>query len=451
MKKVIRMVGCCLMLAVLWSACTRAIDEEWEEADAGHSVQVLTRAETEIVYPLWLFAFDRDNGELVARAEAKSAAEGIKLGLTEGSYRLVALGGAGECTVPSAPVLEDILTLPEGNLLQNPLQMGSADVTVNRSMTVNLTLAYQVAAVELTLESVPTDVTAVNVTLSPLYEGLALDGSFVGNVSTTVSLSQEEDGVWSTPTFYTLPGASDQLTLSISLARPDGEEVYGYTCNKTLEKATPYQLSGNYQGGMMVSGTFTVSGWEAPQSIEFFFGTEQEEDNQEGEDDNQEESIETETPVAGILWQGHFIGAVENVTESSADLLLLSRDEWYDVPSCYNEENPDAAQTLADAYSEDGLTGWSIPTTAEAKAIRTAIGNSALETTNETLTANGLAPLSDNVKDDNGNQVRYLCEAGSRALTWDESTSKSVSKTGKTRTYYLRVVKRVTVKMEKNL
>lgn len=435
--------GCVFLLV----ACTRAVDEGWEESETGHTVQVLTRAETDVVYPLRLYAFDCETEELVAQTKVQTAGESIRLGLAEGKYRIVALGGAEECIVPTSPVLEDVIVMPEGYLMQTPLQMGSAEVYVSQSTTVNLVLAYQVSAVELEVAQVPSDVVAVSVTLSPLYDGLTLSGQYTGNSSVTVNLIEKAEGVWDTSVFYTFPGTSKQLGLSISLIYPEGEEVYGYTCDKTLEVATPYLLSGNYMGGFVVSGNFTVVGWNEPQTFNFFFGDGGETD---GTEDGDVVEDEEEIASPGTFWNGYFVGAVDNVTESSADLLLLSRDEWRNVPSANNIEQPKLAQTLVDGYEEGEMTGWTIPTVDEAKAIRVAVGNTSLETTNSTLAANGFAPLSDNVEDENGNNVRYLCDSGVRALAWNENTSKSVSKAGTKRTYYLRAVKRVTVKLINN-
>lgn len=441
-------IGCLCGWVFLLAACTRAIDDGLEESETGHTVQVLTRAETDVVYPLCLYAFDCETGEMVRQTKIQSAGEDIRIGLAEGKYRLVALGGAEECILPSAPVLEDVIAMPEGHLMQTPLQMGSAEVYVTQSTTVNMVLAYQVAAVELEIVQVPADVVAVSVTLSPLYDGLTLSGQYTGNSSVTVNLVEETEGVWNTSVFYTFPGASKQLGLSISLISPEGEEVYGYTCDKTLEVATPYLLSGSYMGGFVVSGNFTVVGWNEPQTFNFFFGGGGDTGGTESEDAVEGEDEETVSP--GTFWNGHFIGAVDNVTESSADLLLLSRDEWRNVPSANNIEQPRLAQTLLDGYEEGEMSEWTIPTVDEAKAIRAAVGNASLETTNSTLSANGFTPLSDNVEDENGNNVRYLCDSGLRALAWNENTSKSVSKAGSKRTYYLRAVKRVTVKLANN-
>lgn len=441
-------IGCFFVCILSLVACTRAIDDGWEEPDTEHTVQVQTRAETDVIYPVRLYAFDSETGELVAQTSVQTAEENIRLGLAEGSYRLVALGGAEECMIPSAPTLEDVITVPEEGMMQAPMQMGSADAYITKSTTINLNLAYQVAAVELELMQVPADVTAVSVTLSSLYDGLALDGTYTGNAQVTVDLAEKGDGVWSAPEFYVFPGVSKQLKLSISLNRLGGEEIYGYTCDKTLEVATPYSLVGSYMGGFAVSGNFTVLGWNEPQTFNFLFGNEMDEDEVGDGEVVEDEGEEVASP--GTFWNGFFVCAVDNVTESGADLLLLSRDEWHNVPSANNLEQPELAQTLVEGYEEEGLTGWSIPTIDEAKAIRTAIGNTALETTNSTLESNGFVPLSDNVEDENGNNVRYLCDAGVRALAWNENTSKSVSKAGTKRTYYLRAVKRVTVKLANN-
>lgn len=434
---------CCMVMA-----CTRAIDEEVAESDTKNvkSVQVVTRAESEVIYPLTLYAFDAETAELASVITATSSEEVLRLSLPSGKYHLVALGGTDECTLPAVPTREDVIAFPAVNRLSKPLQMGVADVQVSLNTTVSLTMYYQVASVDLALSDIPSDADRVRVTLSPLYGKLAFDGSYSGCVSSTVDLTQQADGTWTAPTFYTLPGASQQLTLSIAVSQSGNEQTYGYMCNGTLKSATPYLLSGSFGHGFSVNGVVSAAGWNAMEQIEFVFGTgsTSEEEPEEGDTEQPVNAF----PAAGSIWNGHIVGAVENVTETSAELLLLSRDEWRNVPSAYNAEAPDAALAAVGEYAEEELTGWSIPTSDEAKTIRAAIGNTWLGDTNATLVANGLTPLSDNVTDDNGNNVRYLCESATRAFVWNVATSNAISKAGSKRTYYLRAVKRVKVELE---
>lgn len=436
----------------LWcvvTACTRAIDDGVIEPAKEYvkSVQIVTRAETEVIYPLTLYAFDSETGELSSKVTATASDEVLRLSLPEGKYHFVALAGTEECTVPSVPTIEDVVQLPVLNRLSEPVQMGMADMQVSLNTTVSLMMYYQVASVTLSLSGIPSDAEGVRVTLSSLYNQLAFDGSYSGEIATTVELSRQTDGVWTAPTFYTLPGVSQQLALSIVISRSGNEQTYGYMCRGTLAAGTPYLLSGSFGDGFSVNGTVSAAGWKATEQLDFVFGAgNNPEDNPEtGGDDNEPANA---FPTAGSLWNGHFVGAVENMTETTAELLLLSRDEWRAVPSAYNAESPDAALTAVNEYEEDGLGGWSIPTSDEAKSIRNAVGNTSLGVTNDTLAANGFTPLSDDTMDENGNNVRYLCESATRAFVWNVATSKAISRAGSKRTYYLRAVKRVKVKLE---
>ena len=443
MKKLFLLLN--IMTAFALLSCSRVIDEEVETA-AGkeNNVRILTRAQDEIHYPVTLYAFSSEADEVVAQTVAASASETLDLALPAGHYRLVALSGSEGYSLSSSPTLDDVIAM-EDDCASQPLQMGTADVEVTQHTSVSLTMYYQVASVDLSLTDIPSEVTAVCVTLSPLRNTLTFGGTYDGSTAVTVSLSRQTDGTWTTPRFYTFPGASSRLTLSISLTRANSEQVYAYVCDCTLEAGTPYVLSGSYAQGFSVNGVVNAAGWNAAKEITFNFGTNAGSEEEKGDE---ETPVTGTIPEAGTLWNGHIVGAVENVTENDAELLLLSRDEWQGVCSAYNEEYPGQAQTAVDSYTEDDLTGWSIPTTDEAKAIRTAIGNTLLATTNTFLASVNYTPLSDNMEDAEGNMVRYLCQSAERAFTWNTATSNSVSKAGKKRTYYLRAVKRVTVTRE---
>lgn len=448
----IKLLFCLSLLGILLStSCTRVIDEEGFVAEEGHSVKIMTRSDMALAYPLTLYAFDSNTGEMRGKVCAVDDADELLLHLPQGKYHLLALGGVDECNVPDSPTWEDVIALPATNCLPSPLQMGMGDVLVARNTTVNITLYHQVAAVDLCLTDIPVGVKTVSVSLSLLYNRLKFNGETSGSAVANVDLKKQPDGTWTAPTFYVLPTVSNKLVLSITTVTDGGQETYGYTYNGGLKANTPYVLSGSFKQGFKVDGLLELAGWHEPQTVVFTFGGG---DEGEGEVENDkvesgDEEIGTdEMPVAGTLWQGHFVAAVENVSDTEVELLLLSLAEWRGVPSAYNAENPDLALEVVAEYEEDGLTGWSIPTKDEAKLMRGFIGNDSLLETNRFLASQDIVGLSDNMEDEDGNKVRYLCENAKMAFVWDVQTSNTISKCGTKRTYYMRAIKRVKVALK---
>lgn len=411
---------------------------------AGSKVRVTTRTSSGIVYPLTLYAFDSSNEQLVASTSINSESEEILLALSPGQYHLVAVAGTDECAVPTVPTLADHIVLPANGRLESPLQMGSVDVPVNGDATVNITMYNQVAAIDLSLEGLPQDVTSASITLSTLHNRLSFGGVLSGNIATTVQLQRETSGnVWIAPRLYTLSGSSDRLTLSITTQSPSGTQTYGYTHIGTLQSNTPYSLTGNYAEGLVVNGVVSLAGWNQPEEIAFNLGIGENTSPDGGTTDGGEVSS---IPEAGSFWNGHFIAYSEiGDNGTTAHLLLLSLSEWTGVPSAMNEEEPDLAVELAAEYVEEDLTGWSIPTREEVKSMRATIGGENLSATNVCLAEYGAVLLSDDVKDLEGNKLRYLCDDGAFSFTW---TGSNISTCGSKRTYNLRMVKSVTVTLE---
>lgn len=442
-------VAIAMLALAVFSSCER-IDFSEEEIgqfeQVDNKVRVTTRANAEIAYPLTLYAFSNSSGQLVASVSVDDETDEIALSLPAGQYHMVAVAGSEECAVPVSPTLADYLVLPANGRLGTPLQVGSADVPVNGDATVSITMYNQVAAVELSLEGLPENVTSVNVTLSMLRNRLSFGGALSGDVATTVPLQREEaGGVWTAPPFYTFPGSGDKLTLSITTVSSLGTQTYGYTHAGTLKSNTPYELVGSYTDGFTVNSVISLAGWNKTQEIIFSLNNE-EGVTGSGGDSSADGGEVAAFPEAGSFWNGHFV-ALSEVEDNglTARLLLLSLSEWTGVPSATNEEEPELAVELAAEYVEEDLAEWCIPTREEVKAMRASIGGENLSATNVTLAEYGAVLLSDGVKDLEGNNLRYLCDDGAFSFTW---TGSNISTCGSKRTYNLRMVKSVTVSLE---
>ena len=433
-----------MLTSVLLLACEKLeIDELGMGTDGQRAVNLLTRSATglEVEYPLTIYAFETLSGNLVTSHTITSEAETPVLYLSQGNYHLVALAGTEGCSLPSLPTLTDFITLPADNRLSQPLQMGSADIHVTQNVTTTLTLYNQVAAVVLTLTDIPADINNVSVSFSLLHNAISYAGNFSGNVAATIPLTKQTDGSWKSQRFYTLPGSSERLTLSISCSSSQGStQTFGYTHNETLEVNTPYSIIGSFENGFAINGTIAIAGWNAPKNIHFNFGASDSNDQDDTPEILDEYPVNS-IPKVGTIWNNHLVAAVLDATSSSAELLLLSTTEWTEITSATHAETPMMANNIRTSYTEDGIEQWTIPTRDEAKLMRTAIGLDRLSSTNAVLTANSFVPLAVGEQTD-GNKVRYLCDDATYTYAWDGTTT---SKVGTKRTYYLRLVKRIKV------
>lgn len=441
-----------LMLAALGIyACTPVITAEEPVNAPTNKLHISTRSSTDISYPLTLYAFDSESESITTHVTLESQGDIPQLELPRGNYHIIALAGSEGCTIPSNPTLEDVISLPYINFTTQPMQMGSASINVTENADVNITLYNQVAAINLSLADIPAEVTAVSVTLSLLHNKLGFNGTMSGNSSATVELTKNGE-LWVAAPFYTLPSSGDNLILSITTTSLDGKQTYGYTHDKPLVANTPYTLFGSFEAGFTINGVIKLAGWNTPKEIIFTFGNDEveeeddpnnDENGNDNEGENEDGSITVAAiPEAGQIWNGHFVAAVVDATESNAELLLLSATEWTNVTSSLHAETPSMATDLISAYSEGELTDWSIPTQDEAVKLIQSIGTSKLTAANATLKSNNMSIISTG-EDAAGNPTRYLCDDAGYAFTW-EQLSKA-SRCGTSRTYHLRAVKRIKV------
>jgi len=441
---------CFLAISVL--SCINHIDED-EPDRMPATLTVTTRSASPLPYPLQLYAFDVQANRLAAKATIDNKDAKTSLSLTEGNYRLVALGGTEDCSFPESPSPDDVISLPETNYARHALMLGSAIVNVSGDATAEIRMSYCMTSISLSLTDIPKDITSVNVLFSPLYSTMDFSGNYAGSTTVTTACTQEND-VWKASTFYTFPGSGQQTLLSIEMTGNNGKkQTYGYTYNGTLKAGTPYNLSGSYKQGFTVNGNITADGWNAPEDITFTFGDGDGtdpggSDNPDPGTDANGNYIVNTLPTARNMWNGHYVTAVQNKAAdgTSADLLLLSLKEWQDVASANTKtvaREMEAADYVA-AYTEAGIPGWSIPTTEEAKLIKQNCGGSLLNAANVLLTAASGDALTGSGKDNHNEDVRYLCENAAYSYELKALTG-SITQAGETRTYYLRAVKTVHV------
>lgn len=409
------------------------------------NIETRAAANAELIYPVRILAFNAADGSLAGEQNITSENEKIALSLPQGEYQLLALSGTNDYSFPEHPNRMSDISIPNGYATQGLLR-GTADVNLgDKQGNVHITLSPAVTNVQLTLSNIPEETTDLDVVFSPFYSTLRMDGSYQNPDSkVTVKASKtSQSGVWTTPSVYFFGGSQPNTVISIYITKPEGQEIYSHTLNVCLENGTPYLLNGNFSGGFSLNGEWDIEDWKPSVNIDFDFSGNNSSDGtvtQEGE------ITVTKLPTACSVWNDHVVILTSNVTPSSADLLLISRNEWIDISSA-SGENPTEATELAAEYTEDGMTSWRIPTKEEAQIINDQyFMDEQLNDLNALFQSIGGDTMGDG--DDNflpSLSYRYLCENGTSSFVVGKSGT--VSPTGSKRTYCLRLVKTVKVRL----
>lgn len=435
------------------AGCSSPISEIEQPTDTTpRIVGITTRSTADISYPITLYAFYSKSGALAGTTTAFSADDILTLPLRLGSYHLVAMAGTEGLEKVTSPTTDQSIGVPERGYINSAIQMGGVDITVeDKDISVDLEMGYQVAQIDIELHDIPTDITAVNVSLSSLYSDMTFRGNLSGEQTISIPLEkvEGEDDTWKSNTIYTLKGSSTQLTLSISMTNETSTKTYGYTHTNNLEAGTPYTFIGSYIEGFYLTGSVTSAGWNEPQNINFTFGVGADAGKDNGGDDDDDNSNQvvidddlpddtdgnywvTTIPEAISIWNGHFVGTVTTSNDSEATLLLMSLEEW--------ETTATNAATVWNGYSEGNIESWRIPTATEMTTIASwgkTENRNTLDKANGKLTNEG-----GGTKLTNG--AYYLCDDGANIVKFSETKASDAASDV---TYRLRLVKSITVKI----
>lgn len=459
--------------ALLSVALTSCFSEPTDDLDpspaAGQqsTVRILTRADggEALQYPLHVYGFS-DEGTLIAHQQLASAQDQLQLTLPKAqATHLVALSaGEGHYQLPDPVILTSAIsmTTPEpqvggiqGYALGTPLQLGSADLfPQSDNATVSIQLHYQVASLSVAITGLPQECTSVHLSVASTYSGLSFGGQGIGTQTARIPLSASTTtaGEWSATDVYVFP-TTGNTTFTLAYNDADGEQYSSVTYLAPLTAGTPYQLQGAFaDDNFQLTGSISPSHWAEPVQLAFNFSP---------------SSSTTITPQGGdpsastgsipqllTTYNGHLVAGYldaegnpqssSSSSSSSSSLLLLSLTDWGTLTSALNENTPTMATDLATAYTEfDLLTGWRIPTEAEARYL------SKLYRDNPDLFPQALSQAQADpivLTDDRGNNLRYLCQDAQKTYGFN---STSVTNAGATvKTYHLRLVRTLPIASE---
>lgn len=309
-----------------------------------------------------------------------------------GTYGVYAIAGADAARY-DLPTADDatktsIISLKEnqtvGELMTTHSLVSVADATEHN---LTLTLTRAVAAIrQITIKQVPSAVTAVSVTIAPLYEAMAIDGSYSGTGgSCSATLTEEADGkTWSfagddNGPFF-LPSVG-KPTVTVTFSTADGNTAYSYSAAEELAANRKLSIEGTYteQAKLKITGTITGTEWGEDQSITFEFdensssastpssgdntgGGSGTGGNTGGETGGGETSQTVTLPAVGDMYKGTYY--VLSVDEANNQIVVFSPTEKAMGIDPTKVNVSDALQQLNTALEtwEDNPVGeWRIP------------------------------------------------------------------------------------------
>ena len=435
------------ILSVIIYCCTAVSCQQLpEDNDSTNSdveqtltVKVRSSEEAEIDYPLYLYAFNK-SGKLTASQTIDEEGKDMALTLSEGDFQVLAIAGVcDDYELPENPSLEDAIVLSNDKGAETPLMIGKADIGVSRNAgtTAEIALTYVVAQLNVKLKNVPTDISTVQLSISPLHSSLSMGGEFGGDAQKIkVDCSLNEDGTWTAQPTYIFPGSGEETTFSVYFKKEDGTEfTYGYTYQGTPEANHPFNITGSFADGIIVGGSFEITGWEEAINVEFTFGANVVPDEEETESEEPEIDLSS-VPEVGSIWNGTIVADIGEADETGVNLLLMSLDEW--------EATTSDISSITDGYSVNELTGWRLPTHEEAALLRARFSGTGRLELNELIEEYDpdLWGLAD------GEKERYVCTKNDTYYSFRFVSGTTTSKAGEKRTYYVRLVKTYSMALE---
>lgn len=368
--------ACCCIIALV--GCSKEIisDEENQLARTSQ-LSITTRADGDLanIKDGRIYVFNQAGTciEVLTTAEATQSATTL---LAPGTYQVYAVGSEdlNRFSLPDKDnaKADSKITLNEGNAMEDFLAT-QAQVTLEDGVTQQLSL-HMVRKVtsltSITIKKVPTDVTAVSVTIEPLYSSILLDGSFPNETEPAkMVLTKKEDGTWqTTPNMLHFP-SKGKPTITITFTREDGLKSYSYTANEELAANHHFTIEGTYtqSQGVTLTGIIYNSEWGEDKTITFDFDDKNISDNGGGDDSG---NTDVSMPTPGSTYKGCYVVAVNGNT---ATLLSPTENTGYSLAAYTQNDMNESIEIINQALetwpSVNGVSGaWRVPTETEARA-----------------------------------------------------------------------------------
>ncbi len=370
--------------AIICASCSKDVAsfEEIDGSAVGNTMlRVSTRAtpgsnET-LSSPINIYLFNSKD-KCVAYKQVGTSEENIEFKLTEGLYKVYSLAGADAETY-NLPTMENanvgsVVSLKEGKLHKDLLAANNSINLINdQDESLNLEMGRKVLMLSsVTVNDVPTDVSNISVSISPVYENLKLNGEYNGNNgSVTIDLSKTSNSMtWSSSQdLYMLPSIGNPL-LKFTFTQSDGStKSFTYKSEKPLEANYKVAVKVNYIKIKEPTLKCIINGVEWSGEDEWAFDANEKEFATEDKEEPGKPGDSEDTdklPQAGELYKGCFVLKSES-TSSTTTITLISPKQVSGLEFIETDQESvkSAIEAALPSVSVDEISGWRIPTLEE--------------------------------------------------------------------------------------
>lgn len=354
-----------VVIACFQSSCEKAdfgeLDEEESKAE-GASLTIKTRVSSdddgEISYPVNVYVMD-SSGKCVDVSQLNAADDQLTFTLAAGTYDVYAVGGADEERY-SLPTKDNatktsIVQLRDG-MEYGDLMTSSDNVVLTKGEKNTLTLDFsrRVSKIEsVEIEGLSSDVTAVEITLSPLAKYIYLDGSNSEDTyAKTIQLNHSSDGSWTNTSGFYITESTSNVSLKVGVTAAGAKS--SYTCNYRgkIEANHKVSIHGVYNdNSVTILGVMTGAKWGDPVTIDFELNPEEAGDNGSSDDNNPNQGNgdapqHGDAPSVGSLYDNCVV--VKSVSSgSSTTVTLMTLDEYNKLSYSSSQKGKDNAKFQA--------------------------------------------------------------------------------------------------------
>lgn len=382
---------CLFVLFTLFASCEKAYILEEEANTDSSNAQMVVRSsayvagssnETDYVnYPINLYVMDSD-GKCVALRQIEKSDVELKLNLEADTYDLYAISGVDNYNLPTVgnasktSIIEKKEGKGHGDLMT---AYNNVVMTKGEENRITLQMQRRVMLVQsISLYNIPDDVTAVQLTISPLYKNIMLNGNYVDGVdSYTFDLQkQETEGIWKMTDPEYLLEAQNEITLKVSLTRESGVTSYTYASSEVFSANYKVNISGNFvdENNINLSGTIKGVDWAGTVSMDFNFN-EKNSSETGGTSGNDDEILHGDAPATGTLYNGCYVLRTSS-TQNSTTVTLITPTEQNKIKISQSKEEETVLSSIKENtalalsnISVDGISSWRLPSQEEMEYI----------------------------------------------------------------------------------
>ncbi len=387
MKKSLATLLFMMLNIALFSACNSNVDDEDDVKANSGSLSVSTRtpnANEKVSYPLVIYVFN--GSKCCAKELVQSENENFAIALPAGNYSVYTIGGVSSEDY-ALPTKEDATTesllkksddtQPHGDLMVACNK--NIGIVAGKSQALDLKMERKVMQLDkIEMKNIPNEAEKVTVTISALYNGIHIDGSYSEEKTSTynIELTKQEDGTtWkTTPNACLLP--SDETSIQVELKIGETTKSFSYSGKDKFVANSHFSITATYQA-QKLEMKFTGAVWGEDKEIDFNLV----------DNDNTGGTTGTQSFKVGEFYNGCYIFEVDETNRIAKVISAIEKvpSSSKDIEQLTNAEITEILNAELSSWTTGNITNWRVMNVDEAKiihdnysAINTALSNQSM-------------------------------------------------------------------------